>query len=327
MAKKSSVRAKRRGLGRPKAESGPRTGDAVLIRKMLRSDCDGRRHLMIQDLIYNMSGELCRLAYGSGFELGAEAYGNSDRTMDALGRLLAHAGLGRTTFQLSKNQGIITSYGAMADADLGIKMHGFEAGIIAGYLSAHARRRIAVRETNCACSGSRFCQFVASSAPQPERRSRSVSMEELVRLADRSMRFYGAPATSKPYYLLFNRPLTQEPVLAHASRLAYLIGKKLAESEPPSGFERGVIRMARHLGIERARVVSERGRGRSIELTYDHYGSTRGFVDLTTAMLAGFSRGVFNKNIYIQRRLNSKMNYLVKMSLLTASARRERVQQ
>ena len=302
--------------------------DTALIRKMMSSECSESRHLLVPDLIYKLSDELCQLAYGSGFDLGVEAYEDSDRTLDALARLLANAGLGRTTFQMSEYRGIVTSYGVKPNAaDLGTNMHDFEAGVIAGYLSAHSRRRIAVTETKCACNGSGFCQFVASPSERAaERTGKPLALEDLVRLADRSMRSYDGPATSKPYYFLLSRPLTLEPVLTHASRLAYLIGKGLAESEPQSDFERGVMRISRHLGIEKARVVSARGKGRAIELTYGHYCSSGGFVDLTTAMLAGFSKGVFNKNIYVQRRLSGKTNYVVRLSLRAVPANRERVQ-
>lgn len=312
-----------RGRSKPSVAA---TRDAALIRKMLLSDCSERRHLLIQDLIYNLSCELCDLAYSSGFDLGAEAYKDSDRTFDALGRLLNNAGMGKTTFRPFEHHGIVTAYGVDSHgARLGVNIHAFEAGLIAGFLSAHARKRIIVREMNCAYNGAGFCQFVASSLlGKVEDHGKAVSLGKLATLVDSSMRSRASLGTSKPYYALLTRPLLNEPMLSNASKLMYLIGKKIAESVPrnPREFERGVARMASYLGIERAKVTSGRGRSRAIDLYYDHYCSTSGFVDLTTAMLAGFSKGVFNKNVYVQKRLSGRGNYSVRMSLMPAAAMR-----
>ena len=332
MAAKASKHAAR-GAGRKRAaakgqskQSVAATREAALIRKMLCSDCSERRHLLVQDLIYNLSRELAELAYSSGFELGGEAYRDSDKTFDSLGRLLSNAGMGKTTFRPFEHHGIITAYGVEPHgAQLGMRIHAFEAGIIAGYLSAHARKRIIVWEMNCACNGAGFCQFVASSSlGTAEEHGKSMGVDKLARLVDASMRSHADLSTSKPYYALLTRPLLREPVLSNASKLMYLIGKRLAGSvrQNPREFERGVARIAGYLGIERAKVISGRGKGRAIDLHYDHYGSTSGFVDLTTAMLAGFSKGVFNKNVHIQKRLNGRRNYSVRMFLLPAAARR-----
>jgi hypothetical protein len=337
MAAKASKRSRRGQAGRPKQPAGqgkgPATGartmDAALIRKMLSSDCSEKRHLLVQDLIYNLSGELCSLAYHSGFNLGAEAYRNSNKTLDALGRLLSNAGLGMITFRPFEYHGIITAYGIDSHRmNLGTNIHEFEAGIIAGYLSAHARKRIIVKELVCAYNGAGFCQFIASASPGTAKaKGKQISPDRLARLVELDMRSSAGLGTSKPYYSLFNKPLVHEPVLGSASKLMYLVGIGLAKSTPQTqrDFERGVIRIANYLGIERARVASSRDKGQAIYLSYDHYGSTSGFVELTTAMLAGFSKGVFNKNVYVQRRLGSRRNYLVRMFLMPAAARRSRV--
>src|SRR5271157_6192979 len=94
-SKAKKVRPARRKAAerRPAARSKPkevvaRSGRELLIKDMLGAENGGERQFLVQDLIYNTSGELRKLAYKSGFELGRDVYASSDGTLGALEKAL-----------------------------------------------------------------------------------------------------------------------------------------------------------------------------------------------------------------------------------------------
>lgn len=316
-----SARRKPAAAGRTVGHTAKSSGE-LLIRKMLDSEKGGDRELLMQDLIYNASGELKRLAYRSGFELGSDIYDNSDKTIKGLERTLENAGFGRVLYSPFESHSTITAHRVRPKGrGLGSDVHAFEAGVIAGYLSAHAKRPIYVKELKCTYNGSDSCHFVASPVDEPRAEdSKAADIEGMTEIIRENVDFSGSQGTEASYYLLFARPLLREPVLAEASKLMYLTGKRLAEVSRVEDFDDRITKMARYLGIESAEVRRARGKGVEICLTYSHGGSIGNMVDLTTSMLAGFARGVLNKNVYVQRRLNGKGKYSVRMRLLPNKA-------
>ena len=124
----------------------------------------------------------------------------------------------------------------------------------------------------------------------------------------------GCKGASESYYLLSTQPLLQEPIFSEASKLLYLMGKKLAGVSGTATFNDRLVRVAGYLGAERAKVKGDSG-SMEMSMSFDSVNSVGNFVDLSTAMIAGFAKGAFNKNIDIQRRLTSRRNYLVRMHL------------
>jgi predicted hydrocarbon binding protein len=300
-----------------------RSGRELLIRKMLGTENSGGRRLLVQDLIYNATGDLKKLAYGSGFDLGTAIYDSSDKTIGALERTLENAGFGKVLYRPFESYSTITSYKAKAGAEgLGADIHAFESGLIAGYLSAHARRPVYVREPKCVYNGSEFCQFVASPREHGDVRERVADLRKMTRTIKENVMFAGGHGAGGSYTMLFSQPLLEEPVLTEASKLMYLTGKRIADKGRVEDFDDKIVRMAKYLGAESASVKRKRGKVIEIDLTYGNDGSVANFVDLTTSMLAGFARGVLNKNVYIQRRLNGKRKYSVRMELLSGSGAR-----
>jgi hypothetical protein len=310
-------RAARPGAGKFHSADAARNASELLIRKMLASKNSGERQLLMQDMIYNMSGKLKTLAYESGFELGVAIYENSDKTIGGLERTLEDAGFGRVLYRPFESRGTISSYKVGPKGKgLGADVHAFEAGLIAGYLSAHAGRPVHVRESKCTYNGSEFCEFVAT--PKDERPAAPgvIDLEKATAVIRENVAFRGSNGTGSAYGALFTKPLLVEPVFAEASKLMYMTGKRLAGLGRAEDFGRDVVNIARYLGIEGAKVRGRKPKGIEIDLTYGQDSSVGNFVDLTTAMLAGYARGVFNKNVYVQRRLTSKRKYSVKMRLL-----------
>ncbi|VVB76813.1 V4R domain protein [uncultured archaeon] len=331
----SKVRGRRKARGtmrsRPQARRRAKASSAnrkeFLISKMLSSPHDGARRLELHDVIYNLSGRLRALAYRSGFDLGASLYGHSGTNIGALERALENAGFGKITYQPFESHSIITAYRTRRGAaDLGSGMHHFEAGIIAGYMSAHAKRAIYVKESKCVYDGDRFCQFIAS--PKEELSggagNEAVDFEDLVKGVRAGFSAGGAGGASGQYNLLATLPILEEPIFTEAEKLTYELGTRLAENSDREAFRDNAEKLGRYLGIEKV-AVRKKGKATEVLLTFGHGSSVRNFVSLNSAVMEGFAKGVLNKNVYVQRRLNGQHGYSVIIRLLPRSnARRKK---
>jgi hypothetical protein len=124
------------------------TQEQALIRRIVQRPLGPvLRRLQIQDLLYNTAQELQSLAFKSGFNLGVEAYANSEKNMLALEHILENAGLGKMIYYPFEFKSVIASRTMkQRGIDLGSNIHIFESGVISGYLSAHTKKHITVRD-------------------------------------------------------------------------------------------------------------------------------------------------------------------------------------
>lgn len=321
--KKHTIARGRRAIKRTAAKKKPveisRSHEEMVVKRLALAPSKAPdRSLQIQDLIYNSAAELRSLALRSGFNLGADAYRNSSGSIAALEHLLENGGLGKMVYYPFESSSAFTSHGVKTHGiKLGTNVHAFEAGVISGYLSAHAKQQVAVRETECVFNGSNYCKFIASArnfaSDEPNKAIDFIpglitALHEAVMKAEK-------PRGSNNYYLFAVRPLLSEPVFSEASKLLYLAGKLLAKSRLP-GFEQSVALLSSFLRIDGAKVSRDR-KGRTVlNLTYGRESSSGRFVDLTTALISGLVKGAYGRNVQVSRSLRSSGAYNVRMEVL-----------
>ncbi|MGA3020840.1 MAG: 4-vinyl reductase [Candidatus Micrarchaeales archaeon] len=331
MKRKKAVR-NRKNYSRPnkilRAKKSPaiyRTGEELLIRKIAQKPLRPMpRRLQIQDLLYNTAQELQSLAFNAGFNLGIEAYANSEKNMSALEHILENAGLGRIIYYPFESKSVIASRTMKQEGmNLGSNLHVFESGVISGYLSAHTKKHITVREQTCVFNGAPVCEFIATPGGIESSGSMPIEFPKIVKaLADAISRSEGNNGR-KTYYVLALKPLLNEPLFSEISKFLYLAGKQLPRRIP--NFDYAVIHAAQFLGIEKASVARDKKGGTTVNLIYDHDTSTEKFVYLTTALLSGIMKETYGRSIRIVRRVNSKGIYSVRMQVLTNPLRSKQV--
>lgn len=281
------------------------------------------RSLELQDIIYNSAPELRSLAFKSGYNLGAEAYGIAGNGgLSALEHLLEHAGMGKLLYHPFDSMSTFTSYASKSYGEnLGLNAHVFEAGLISGYLSAHVGQNVGVQETACKFNGSSHCMFVArtGSAVNADAYKRLALPEVLLALRYAILRA-GKHSTSKSYYLLAMKPLMEEPVFSEASRFLYLAGKLLIKQFPAEP-DRTITRAADFLMISSAKMSSSKRNGRTLSLSYDHETSSGRFVDLTTAFISGLIKGAYGGGTRMTRIASSRGVYNVKLEIMQSGSK------
>lgn len=302
-----------------KAESRPplpSSREAALFGRLTRVQSPSpRRHLLVQDLIYNTAQELQMLAFKSGFNVGAEVYRHSDKSMTSLERILENAGLGRVVFYPFESKSVISSRSIRSGGmNTGVNMHVFEAGVISGYLTAHARKPITVVEQNCVFNGASTCEFVATAGGIDSVEQPPLDFPAVLKALSRSISGSEDQKGNGAYYMVSIRPLLSEPVFGEATKLMYLAGKALAQELPD--FERSVSRAATLLGVEKAKVVKDKKGEVSVYLGYTHDTSVHRYVELSTSMFAGMMQGAFGKGVKVTRSVDAKGFYNVRLRIL-----------
>lgn len=318
----SAIRRGDRRTEPEKLAPAARTHEELLIRRLLQNPPKvSARGLEVQDLIYNSANELRSLAFKAGFNLGAEAYRNSDGSMSSLEHVLEHAGFGKVIYYPFETSSTFSSARVRSRGiNIGTSVHIFEAGVISGYLSAHSRQRITAEETACVFNGSRDCKFVAERGEKVDARkplefsSMIAALQSALSNAERS------PGGSS-YYMLAVKPLLEEPVFSEASKFLYLTGKMLSRSKQLPGFEQTIKRASNFLRIERNSIRTDREGNVELRMVYGHDTSTNRFVGLTTAFISGIVKGMSGRGVRMDRKLDSRGVYNVKMQVLGGLSR------
>jgi V4R domain-containing protein len=315
-APKRQIR-KNRGPKRSPQILSARNQEDLVIRKLVQAPSKmPQRSLEIQDLIYNSANELKALAFKSGFNIGAEAYRNSNGSINSLEHLLEHAGFGKVLYYPFESHSAFTSYGAKSGGiNTGMNLHIFEAGVISGYLSAHTKRQISAEEIACVFNGSPYCKFVAR-----EGSARSLETEpqlglpRIINTLRLALSLSGKHTGEDSYYLVSIRPLLSEPVFSEALKFLYVSGK-LVGRPGVSNFEKLITESSNFLRLNNPKVSKDKKGNISINIAYGHETSSRHFVDLTTAFISGIVKSTHGRSVNITRSLDRRGIYNVRMQI------------
>lgn len=296
-----------RGLARaPVQRAIEASHEELMIRKASEAPHGAERHLLIQDIVYNLSPSLRRLAYASGFELGEKAYAKSGGKFAALESLLENAGLGRMTYTPHEARSLFTSYKVRHGGTmLGIGVHVFESGVIAGYLSAQMSAEIRVAELSCIFNNAPYCQFAAST--QETMGHGQISLDQAVNAMHWAVT--EKHSVSRPYYMLSLKPLLSGELHEEAVKLMYLLGKHLAaKGALPNTVCNFASSLAFYMGAAAASARAARG-GVEVTISFSQETSARSFVDLTTSLLSGYLRASLDMTPRVSVALGSNKAY------------------
>jgi hypothetical protein len=312
-------RRARRAAAKKEQISAFQSHEDMLMRRLAQAPAKPvERSLQIQDLVYNSAAELRLLAFKSGFNLGSEVYRNSGGSIGPLERLLENAGFGNIVYYPFESTNTFTSRAIRSHGiNLGTNVHVFEAGMISGYLSTHARQQVAVKETECVFNGAAHCRFVANSEESDdEEASRPLeSLPNLISAMQSAMLYAEKPKGNNNYYLAAIRPLLSDPVFSEALKFLYLSGKLLSGTRLPM-LDRSIGMVANFLRIGSAKAHTDRKGRISLNLVYGHEIASIRFVDLTTALISGIAKGAYGRSMLVSRSVGMGGVYNVKMEIV-----------
>ncbi|MGC8676418.1 MAG: V4R domain-containing protein [Candidatus Micrarchaeia archaeon] len=295
-----NARTKSRRAARSANARQPLSSELLLVNRIVGAQQRGRALAAVptlHDIIYNFTAETKRYAYKSGFAVG-ELAAVHFHGINVLERILYAAGMGNVLYYTFESEAKITSAKSASVFSLGAPAHYFEAGIIAGFLSEETGRNIEARETHCKLAGSEFCQFEASPSANP---FADVLQEggldtEAKLLAEAIAKHANAGASefSEEYFVLSMMPLLREPLLGSVTKLAYVLGKRLAYELPDAVASLpSILKYLRISGTLDVRKGGGRVAGMTVTVLYSHAMSLSGFVQISSALLQGYLSTVY----------------------------------
>lgn len=295
----------------------PSDVEGLLINELAsRKDNEGHGvRPLLSDLIYSSTESMRGFSYNYGFSIGKELYAKFGRSgIGPLLRALENSGMGRMLYTPVMDTVIIKGAGnAPRRVNAETNIHSYEAGIISGYLSAHASSAIPTVETHCAYNGSGSCQFV-SKPGSVEFSGSDVPAERIIdAIVDAVDSGDGRGGAADGYMLLGMLPMLKEPLLGEASKFAFLVGRRLAERDRGGDPLEAFRRLASFFGIKDIEIEKRKG-GTSVFLKYGPYTSVGGFIDLSTKAFIGFLSKRFNSSVMLKE-VKSKNSYAVTLGI------------
>ncbi len=309
-------------LAEKNLESGREAHDFedLLVKSLAFESAGGAyKDISMQDMLLDLTKSGRKLAYNYGFTVGTGVH-SEDPRIDALFRTLEKFGLGRVLYQPSQDSLIITARESrFVPLAVGGYVHVYEAGLIAGYLTASVGRRIAVRETHCIYNNSSFCQFIAQPSGREADYGRPLDAGVVIDTIAETIRNLpaqtGVHSAERGYYLLPTLPLLKSPLVDEASKLLYVIGIRIAELGRRDEPAATIGKIASYFDMANAQLLSTRGNRRIIRLKYKHYNSIDQLVKLSTSMVIGYANAAFDSDAELEMHTGKDSNYVVRIRL------------
>ena len=283
----------------------------LLVKSLLNPVRDLRDGIVVEDLIYSLTPELSRTAYNFGYSIGRNLFLNSKKWENTLVPALRRLGFKNIKYYPFRDAVAINAGSRDHDTkNIGAKVHSFESGIIAGYLSAHSGEPINTVEKECTHHGDKECRFV-SYAGRILRDNSSPSLVDVIDSIATKMhetRFSNRSAVE--YHMLPLIPMTKQPLRSEVTKIFYLIGLELSQRHGREESEELLRNMARYFGTAKED-IDIAAKNASVQLRYAYHNSNADFVELSTAMIRGFIKGKTSKepNVYIN--VDKNKNYVV----------------
>ena len=253
--------------------------------------------LLLGHVLLNLTPSSSTLAYRSGFSVGSTLYELEltahpkpmyGEYVPYLVEFLEHAGY-RVTYSVFPDQSTFRFHGP--SIYLGAKVHTFEAGIIAGFLSAARHTYVGVNERECRNAGARECTFTTSiTAPR-----QPIGRAEIDRLINHVQAAANSGARSGGTFLQSYHALISSAMLDNASLdtlkdlMAYIGSSLRIRFDSMRGRKPGAAKYISNavsvLGLGAPSISDMRKLG--IRLSFGASTSRHGWVELSVAFLNG----------------------------------------
>ena len=285
--------------------------EGLLVRSILNPARELRDGIVIEDMIYSLTPKLARTAYNFGYSIGVDIFVNSKKEQNTLVPVLGRLGFRNIVYQPFRDALVIKSGSRNHEVrKIGAKIHSFEAGMIAGYLSAHSGEAINTTEKECVYNGDSVCRFVSSTGRTFESNS-NPSIEDVIdSIAVNVHEIKFSDRSEVAYHMLPLIPMTKQPLRSEIAKIFYLIGVELSQRYGKDGAEVLLENIARYFGISKGQIKIA-PKTAEVQLKYFYHNSNSAFVELSTAMFRGFIKGKTSKepNVYIN--VDKNKNYVV----------------
>ncbi len=266
------------------------------------------------EAIYSSSPSLERIAYRHGFSVGKNIFSKSNGTLSALLATLENGGLENILYYPFNDSFVITASGADAKS-INRKMHVYESGLIAGYLTAATGTQIFVAETECEYNGNGRCRFVSSSGfGTEETHSAAMDLNRIISDVSEIAKVGGNVSAS--YFASAILPMADHPSSAPLSNFFYIAGSRLAEGHEDLGLDE----IAKLAGASSIKVAKEyRHVPKLVRIRYAPESSIGPYVDAAASAVAGYLKKRYGYEPEMRRKVLKDNSYLVELYATSAT--------
>ena len=283
----------------------------ILLRSIIGTE-DGHKvaesAALFSSVLSNLSEGMRDLHYKSGMPIGRALYRlyEKDRkyewyeeSVHDLVSFLERAGYKRVTYNVSPGR-IEISIHNKDSMQLGTNMHGFEAGIMSGFLTAARMRLVHVNEELCCENGSEFCRFVTSDQYEPGSIDPQI-VEKFFGSVNGRVRETGRQRAEdmkipEEYYLLASLMLMHKDYSSEIGQIMVSMGRRLAANMKMT---RSNIENAMWLlGLGDARITSLKPLRGSI--SYSRLRAREEFLGMSIPFLDGLLSGAVGKGSRVE---------------------------
>lgn len=282
--------------------------ETALLKSIIAGRDSGRvsKHaLLFYSLLANTTPSMRALNYRHGIAIGRSLYQLYARTrrytlyeesVSDIVSFFEHAGYGRVTYQALPHVIRIGMHDTL-HLSLGMNTHMFEAGLIAGFITASKGQLTHVTERECSSNSADSCEFYSSSSTQvtdnPEVKGVFDAFVDDVSQHVLNREEQNEPSMANEYYTLSSLVLLDSKYFNEMRMLADYLGGMLAarlriESMSPkrmfNTFERSIGLLS--MGVAKIKSSDKF----DVTLQLDKLHSRKEFADLSAAFLQGFLR-------------------------------------
>ncbi len=265
--------------------------------------------LAVIEAIYSASPGLEKIAYKHGFSLGKSIFAKSNGAINALFSVLENGGL-ENILHYPFNDSVVITASSRRQAMIGRKVHIYESGLIAGYLTSATGTHIYVEEAECEYNGDSRCKFVSSpSVGALEMHVGNRDLDGIV--SDVSEMANVGGRVSAGYYAAAILPVANRTSSETLANLFYIAGSRLAVGNA----DVGLGKIAGIAGASSIEIAKEyRHVPKLVRLKYAPASSIGPFVDAAANAVAGFIEHRYGYEPKARRRLLRDKGYLVELS-------------
>lgn len=283
--------------------------ESLLVDKILTSGTTAENGTAIENLIYSTTPRMKDIGYSFGFSVGrnmALKQGENQNFIKVLDRI----GLHKSLYHPFRDSLMITSSPNVHHTkNIGINIHVYEAGVIAGYLSMSTGIKMATTESKCIYNGSRICQFL--SVPSPNmKKEQEADTNGIINAISYAITDNNYRKLDNEYYrAIAYLPLLKQPVSEQVRKMLLISGSRAAERYDSTHTRRIIKNIANYFGASEVE-ISIRKTGKSIiSLKYESYNSIYPYTSMPAALIIGFVSKALGKSAEITVSTNRDKTY------------------
>ncbi|MGC8538417.1 MAG: V4R domain-containing protein [Candidatus Micrarchaeia archaeon] len=292
--------------------------EELLTKNILDEKSERTASPILPAVLYNLNAATRSLAYQLGYDLGYKICATTRGGINALLTVLKNAGLGDMLYYPFSDMARISTLKKSPIANVGMRMHNYEAGIISGFMSNALSRKINVTESKCIYNGDERCEFIASPSPQANETAgseqASITTNSLGSIMNHLVASPQDSGTANGSYVMLKlAPFTRQPLLNATAKLFSSLGGNMNGSD--------LGKLARFLpGIEKIEVSRRKRRISGISVKYSKEYSSMPYVALSSPFILGASAsvlGTHSKEPKVAIKLNNDSSYTLEIKRQT----------